>query len=428
MELIHQIVRNIQTKSSLSPETRYIAQRSKSDIDAQIDFAAFILSVNKIPDNIVDLSKASPSQKKRFFKLMEEYCADNLIDYSAVTNKELKQLSMSKQIETLEKKIDLLPDKAGAYSRLGDIYLAKGMPAEAVANFLKSLEIKADDASLHGKVGSIFMQTGQSDKAVTHFNEALRITNEALRIDPKSSADQRNKGFVLLRLGKLDEAIDVFQKLSNINKDQAEVYIILGFAYDKKGKVDLAIENYKKALELEPDQPEVLNNLGSALKKRGRLNEAIKQWQKALRLAPGSPKLHYMIGSAFTEQGNFAEAIMHFRKALQIRGNWIGPMNDLAWLLATQPQSKFHDPTQAIELAERACKLTNYQQPGLLDTLAVAYSAAGEFPKAVATAEKALELARSSRQEQFAEQIQIRLKLYKAGQSYSEPLPKTRRE
>jgi len=93
-------------------------------------------------------------------------------------------------------------------------------------------------------------------------------------------------------------------------------------------------------------------------------------------------------------------------------------MNSLAWLLATHKEDKFRDPKEAIQLAERACELTNYENPGLVDTLAAAYAAAGRFSDAVATAEKAVKLAASTDNKERAERIQNRLQLYKRGQPY----------
>jgi protein O-mannosyl-transferase len=70
-------------------------------------------------------------------------------------------------------------------------------------------------------------------------------------------------------------------------------------------------------------------------------------------------------------------------------------LDELAWLLATDPDSKSRDGTEAVQLAERACALTDRRIPALLDTLAVAYAEAGDFAHAISTIEEALNLARS---------------------------------
>jgi spermidine synthase len=62
--------------------------------------------------------------------------------------------------------------------------------------------------------------------------------------------------------------------------------------------------------------------------------------------------------------------------------------------------------------------LTSDSDATCLDTLAVAYAAAGRFNDAIATAQKAIELARSAGQSQLVGEIQARLQLYQDGQPY----------
>jgi Flp pilus assembly protein TadD len=95
-------------------------------------------------------------------------------------------------------------------------------------------------------------------------------------------------------------------------------------------------------------------------------------------------------------------------------------MGILAWMLATCGDISFRDPNRAIELAEQACRLTDYAKPGMLDVLAAAYAAAGRFSDAVTTAEKALELSRTKGEEEIAQNIQMRLFLYKRNLPYIE--------
>jgi tetratricopeptide (TPR) repeat protein len=71
-------------------------------------------------------------------------------------------------------------------------------------------------------------------------------------------------------------------------------------------------------------------------------------------------------------------------------------LDEIAWLLATYPDSKSRDGTEAVRLAEHACDLTERKIPALLDTLAAAHAEAGDFPRAIAAAEEALNRARSS--------------------------------
>ena len=56
----------------------------------------------------------------------------------------------------------------------------------------------------------------------------------------------------------------------------------------------------------------------------------------------------------------------------------------------------------------------------MLDTLAGAYAEAGQFAKAVKTAERAIQLARTGRRQELAKDIQARLALYKTKRPYRE--------
>jgi tetratricopeptide (TPR) repeat protein len=71
-------------------------------------------------------------------------------------------------------------------------------------------------------------------------------------------------------------------------------------------------------------------------------------------------------------------------------------LDELAWLLATHPDPKLRDGARAVELAERACALTERRFSVILDTLAAAYAEAGDFPCAIAAVEEALKRAHSA--------------------------------
>jgi hypothetical protein len=70
-------------------------------------------------------------------------------------------------------------------------------------------------------------------------------------------------------------------------------------------------------------------------------------------------------------------------------------LDELAWFLATYPDSNARDGTEAVRLAERACALTDRRIPGLLATLAAAYAETGDFSRGVAAGEEALKRAQA---------------------------------
>ena len=291
----------------------------------------------------------------------------------------------------------------------------------SITLFEHALEVTDDNCLMHNNLGVALLQQGKLDQAVTHFTRALKLK-------PDYHSAHCNLGLALAPQGKLDEAIAHFTEALRIDPDYANAHTGLGMALLQQNKLNAAIIHFAEALRINPDIADVqrnmvdaLNKLGIALGRQGKFDRAVVHFTEALRINSDIAEVHNNLGYALSQQGKLDEAVIHYTEALQIKPGWTGPMNSLAWLLATHKKTKFHNPEEAVRLAQRACELSNYKNPSLIDTLAAAYAAAGKFSKAVAAAEKALELARSSGQNQLAENIQNRLLLYRTGRPYIEP-------
>ena len=105
---------------------------------------------------------------------------------------------------------------------------------------------------------------------------------------------------------------------------------------------------------------------------------------------------------------------------LRLRPNDAALLNDTAWIWRPIPNASVRNGTEAVELAERAVKLSGGHEPAILGTLAAAYAEAGRFPEAVQTAHKALDLARQQNKQALAESIQAKIRLYEAGKPFHE--------
>ena len=120
-------------------------------------------------------------------------------------------------------------------------------------------------------------------------------------------------------------------------------------------------------------------------------------------------------------QGKAEEAVAHYNEAIRLKPDWPEPLNDLAWLLATYPRAELRNGVQAVELAERACRLTTFKEARFLGTLDAAYAEAGRFPEAITIAEQAKSTALAAGEKSTAEQADERLKLYRSGLPFHQP-------
>jgi tetratricopeptide (TPR) repeat protein len=121
-----------------------------------------------------------------------------------------------------------------------------------------------------------------------------------------------------------------------------------------------------------------------------------------------------------------AEAISQYQQVLDVDTNSIFAMNNLAMLLASDPDPRLRDGNRAVRLAEQACELTGNQQAIPLYTLAAAYAEAGQFSQAIAAGEKARQIALAQGQTDIAKANDPLLELYKAGHPFhQQPAPAT---
>ena len=182
-----------------------------------------------------------------------------------------------------------------------------------------------------------------------------------------------------------------------------------------------AIGYCQRAIRVAPNDSRAYSNLGAVLDGLGKVQEAIKQFEQAVRMNPGSAETHNDLGNALLQAGKLKHATAQYQQALDIEPDLIEVENNLAWLLATLAPTEGGDPARAVTLARRACDLTNNQMAEYLDTLGVAYAAAGRFTDAIGAAQTAIELGRSAGKPELVREIETRLELYRSGRAYRSP-------
>jgi tetratricopeptide (TPR) repeat protein len=143
---------------------------------------------------------------------------------------------------------------------------------------------------------------------------------------------------------------------------------------------------------------------------------AVSLFQHTLSVTRNNLLIQGALGEALYFRGEVDQALVHFQEAIRLDPP-LG-LAGVAWVMATTSNPKFLNGPKAVELARLASRMTSYRQPEPLDALAAAYAEAGNFPEAVSTAERAIELARAGGRPDLAREIQQRLALYRQGRPY----------
>jgi len=302
--------------------------------------------------------------------------------------------------------LQLKPDYAEVYNDLGNALSALGQYEDALRHYRQAFQLKPDDASVHHyNLGFALQSQGKLEEAINQYRVALQLK-------PNHAKAHANLASVLLAQGKFDEAITHCRQALQLRPDYAEVHNNLGNALSGQGSLGEAIRHYRLALELRPQYPEAHYNLANELSAEGNLDEAISHYRQALQFKLDYAEAHNNLGLALTMIGRLDEAFQHFQKARQLKPDWPAPLTAIAQILAVHPNPKRRNAGQAIKFAEQASRMTEYRSAPILSTLASAYAAAGQFDRAVTTAQTALELASVSHAEGLANQIRQRLELY----------------
>ena len=131
---------------------------------------------------------------------------------------------------------------------------------------------------------------------------------------------------------------------------------------------------------------------GNAAMDRRDYGTAIEEYSEAIRLDPDADAAYHNRGNAYADLREYAKAISDYNQSIRLAPEEPESYSALAWLLATCPQDDLRNGKRAVELATRACELTNWRDANDIENLAAGYAECGQFEEAVKWQTKAVEL------------------------------------
>jgi protein O-mannosyl-transferase len=254
------------------------------------------------------------------------------------------------------------------------------------------------------------------------YRSAVSIWQDTVERRPNNPRARANLGDALVAVGETDSAVAQYNRALEIDPRSVEAHNNLGMVLAGMGRTEDAISHYERALQIRPDFAAAHYNLGMALVGAGRKEDAVAHLKRVLEIRPDMAEVHYRLGVVLEGMGATEDAVRHYELAMSLMPDHAGACNNLAWFLATREPEQGGDPTRAVVLAQRACKLTGDSLPAFLDTMAAAYAGSKRFPEAVAAGQKALQMAARSGNKELARQIGERLDLYLANRAFVEPV------
>jgi Flp pilus assembly protein TadD len=225
---------------------------------------------------------------------------------------------------------------------------------------------------------------------------------EALALSPNDAVVLSNLGALQLLTGHPEDAAASLKSAREIRLDESA-------------------DQLRKELEYNPQSAQVSYNLGRVLAEKGETAKAILQWEATLKFDPAFAEAHDGLGTALYSQGKTADALVHWGEVIRLQPKNVPALRKMAWALATCPDATLRNGAEALELAQRAERLSDGKDAGIFDTLAAAYAELGRFRDALLAARRALELVEEKDQPAEAEAVRSRIALFQAGRPFREP-------
>ena len=346
-----------------------------------------------------------------------------------------------------------------AWGGLGIVDLRRDDPASAMPKLNRAFEY----AEPHGATGGIKFYIGMALQMQGKGIEALPYLQESTPSPEQLPERSYRVGLSLVEVGRLAEAETALRQAIEARPDNPEYQMGMAALFQNQGQTAKAEQlfrdvvgnhpelaqarksfadflmlldrpaeaeiQYAAAVKLQPRDVKLRRGYYTAFARQGKTIAAIQQVEEVLKLEPSNAQANFDLAELLSQQGKSREAVARYNQAIEADPKLISALNNLAWLLATDPDEHVRNGPRAVELAERACQLTEWKQAFLMGTLAAAYAEAGRFAEAVATAEKARDKARLDKLEEVAKRNEELLQLYRAGKAYreTEPLINTNR-
>jgi tetratricopeptide (TPR) repeat protein len=255
--------------------------------------------------------------------------------------------------------------------------------------------------------------------------EALTNAERVLEFAPGYQLAEYVAGAALQRQGRSVEAVPHLQAAAQRDPGLlVPCYARLTLCFLDAGRWQQADGTVMKILQVSPGEPYGMLMKAAVLKEAGHNTEAAALFEKVLAAVPNleadNPALNFQIAELYALCGKSGPAAQFYSEAIKEFPAFTNALNNFAWLLATDKDAQVRNGQQAIQLAERACSLTEWKQPLLLGTLAAGYAEAGRFADAVKTAEQALSLARAAADKDVARRNEDLLELYRQGKPFRE--------
>ena len=317
-------------------------------------------------------------------------------------------------VTLFQRVLDVTSKNAPAHTFMAQTLFPLGREEEAIGHYEEAVRISPHDADSCYNLGYAYSLKGRLE-------DAGRMFREAFRLRPDHAHANFHLGRMAVEAGRHEAAVGHLMQALATDRTLLGGHELIGQALYELGRFDEAVSHLLRWLEVSPGATATRFRLGRSLFILGAVEDAAEELATVVKQTPNDPYAHAALGQALTPLGRIGEALEAYEMAMVLKPDFVEAINNVARIRATYRDGRFRDGAKAVELALRACELTEFGNAVALDTLAAAYAEMGWFDQATTTEEKALSQAQVAGNAEMATLLQGRLELFRRHEPLREP-------
>lgn len=185
---------------------------------------------------------------------------------------------------------------------LGDSKHSAGDELGAIPDYQRAVELDPNFAMAYARLGTVYGNLGQNELSEENRKKAFEL---------RDRASEREKLYITEHYyadgGQLDKGITALELFKQTYPNDSIPYNNLAIIYSMFGQFDNALINAKRAVELDPDMVSGYENLATAYAGLGRIAEARATLTTALQKKATNPVLYVEMADLDLAEGRDAE-------------------------------------------------------------------------------------------------------------------------
>jgi eukaryotic-like serine/threonine-protein kinase len=218
---------------------------------------------------------------------------------------------------------------------LGDTKHNMGEELAAVPDYQRAIEIDPNFAMAYARLGTVYNNLGQTELSQQNRQKAFEL---------RDRASEREKLYIMSHYyadsGQLDKGITAYELYRQTYPRDATAYNNLAVIYNQLGQFDNALDNGKHALEIDPDMLNAYGQVAWAYAGLNRVEEARATLNTGIQRKGNTASYHNLLASLDWAEGKDADMEKELQSAATTPDGAMNVLGFRAGLAATRGQMR----------------------------------------------------------------------------------------